>query len=40
METMILEGKMAHRGVDVCVMCVLLAKSLPGRSFLFPTERT
>ena len=33
METMTLEGKMAHRGGDVCVMCVSLAKSLPRGSF-------
>ena len=37
-KTMPLDGKMAHRGGDVCVMCVLLAKSLPSRSFLFPPE--
>jgi len=35
-----LDGKMAHRGGDVCVMCVLLAKSLQRGSFLFPPERT
>jgi hypothetical protein len=29
METMMLEGKTAHHGGDVCVMCVSLAKSLP-----------
>ena len=29
METMPLDGKMAHHGGDVCVMCVSLAKSLP-----------
>jgi hypothetical protein len=28
METIPLEEKMAHHGGDVCVMCVLLAKSL------------
>ena len=30
----------AHHGGDVCVMCVLLAKSLPRGSFLFSPERT
>jgi len=35
-----LEGKTAHRGGDVCVMCVSLAKSLLRRSFLFPSECT
>jgi len=33
-------GKWLHRGEDVCVMCVLLAKSLPSRSFSFPPQRT
>jgi hypothetical protein len=37
METMALDGKTAHHGGDVCVMCVLLAKSLPGVSFSVPT---
>ena len=36
METMTLEGKMAHHGGDVCVMCVSLAKSLPRGSFFVP----
>jgi len=40
METMQLDEKMAHHGGDVCVMCVLLAKSLPSGSFSFPPERT
>jgi hypothetical protein len=40
METMPLDGKTAHHGGDVCVMCVLLAKSLPSVSFSFPPERT
>ena len=40
METMTLEGKTAHHGGDVCVMCVLLAKSLPSGSFLYPPEHT
>jgi hypothetical protein len=35
-----LRGKRLHHGGDVCVLCVLLAKSLPSRSFLFPLERT
>jgi len=39
-ETMALEGKTAHHGGDVCVMCVSLAKSLPSRSFSFPPECT
>ncbi len=39
-KTMPLEGEMAHRGGDVCELCVLLAKSLPNRSFLFSPERT
>jgi hypothetical protein len=39
-ETMSLDGKMAHRGGDVCVMCVSLAKSLLRGNFLFPPERT
>jgi hypothetical protein len=34
-----LDGKMAHHCGDVCVMCVSLAKSLPGGCFLFPLER-
>jgi hypothetical protein len=33
-------GNHAHHGGDVCVMCVLLAKSLPSVSFSFPPERT
>jgi len=33
---MTLDGKMAHHGGDVCVMCFSLAKSLPSKSFLFP----
>ena len=33
-------GKWLHRGEDVCVMCVLLAKSLPSGSFSFPPEWT
>jgi hypothetical protein len=40
METMPLDGKTAHHGGYVCVMCVLLAKSLPSVSFSFPPERT
>jgi hypothetical protein len=40
METMPLDGKMAHHGGDVCVMCVLLAKSLLSGRFLFPAEHT
>jgi hypothetical protein len=36
METMPLDGKTAHRGGDVCVMCVTLAKSLLSGSILFP----
>ena len=36
MEIMTLEGKTAHRGGDVCVMCVSLAKSLPRGSFFVP----
>jgi hypothetical protein len=40
METMPLDGKTAHHGGDVFVMCVLLAKSLPSVSFLFLPERT
>jgi len=40
METMLLDGKTAHHGGDVCVMCVLLAKSLPSGIFSFPPERT
>ena len=35
-----LEGKKGHHGGDVCVMCVLLAKSLLSGSFSFPLERT
>jgi len=35
-----LDGKMEHHGGDVCVMYVLLAKSLPSVSILFPLERT
>jgi hypothetical protein len=34
------DGKTAHHGGDVCVMCVLLPKSLPSVSFSFPPERT
>ncbi len=40
METMLLDGKTAHHGGDVCMMCVLLEKSLPSVSFLFTPERT
>jgi hypothetical protein len=40
METMMLEGKMAYHGGDVCVMCVSLEQSLPRGSFVFPPERT
>jgi len=36
METMLLDGKMAHHGGDICVMCGLLAKSLPS-VFFVPT---
>jgi hypothetical protein len=36
METMLLDKKTAHHGGDVCVMCVLLAKSLPSVSFSVP----
>jgi len=32
--------KTAHHDGDVCVICVLLAKSLPSGSFLFPPEPT
>jgi hypothetical protein len=39
-KTMPLEGKMAHHGGDVCELCVLLAKSLPNGSFMFPPEQT
>jgi hypothetical protein len=39
-KTMPLEGEMAHHGGDVCELCVLLAKSLPNGSFLFPLEQT
>ncbi len=39
-KTMPLEGEMAHHGGDVCELCVLLAKGLPNRSFLFPPEWT
>ena len=28
MKTMLLDGKTAHHGGDVCVMCVLLAKNV------------
>ncbi len=35
MEIMTLEGKTAHRGGDVCVMCVSLAKSLLRETFTF-----
>jgi hypothetical protein len=38
-KTMLLEGEMAHHGGDVCKLCVLLSKSLPNGSFLFPPER-
>ena len=38
METMPLDGKMAHHGGDVCVMCVLLGKGLLRGSFFFPSE--
>jgi hypothetical protein len=37
MKTMMLEGKTAHHGGDVCVMCVSLAKSLL-REFFVPAE--
>ena len=37
MKNMLLDGKMAHHGGDVCVMCVLLAKSLPS-GFFVPTR--
>jgi hypothetical protein len=40
METMTLEGKTAHCGGNVCVMCVSLAKSLPRGSFSFQLLRT
>ena len=40
MDTMPLDGKTAHHGGDVCVMCVSLAKSLPSGRVLFPPERT
>ena len=33
-----LDGEMVHHGGDVCVLCVLLAKSLPSGSFLFLLE--
>jgi hypothetical protein len=39
-KTMPLDEKTAHHGGDVCVMCVLLAKSLPSGSFSFLPERT
>jgi hypothetical protein len=39
-KTMPLEGEMVHHGGDVCELCVLLAKSIPNRSFLFPLKRT
>jgi hypothetical protein len=31
---------MTHHGGDVCELCVLLAKSHPNGSFLFPPEQT
>jgi hypothetical protein len=39
-KTMPLDGKMAHHGENVCVMCVSHAKSLPSGIFLFQPERT
>jgi hypothetical protein len=39
-KTMPLDGKTAHHGGDVCVMCVSLAKILPSGSFLFLPEHT
>jgi hypothetical protein len=39
-KTMPQEGEMAHHGGDVCELCVLLAKNLPNRSFLFLPEWT
>ena len=33
-KTMPLDGKMAHHGENVCVMCVSLAKSLPSGIFV------
>ena len=40
MKTMPLDGKMAHHGEDVCVICVSLPKHLPSGRFLFPPEHT
>ena len=39
-KTMPLEGQTAPLWWGVCVICVLLAKSLPSGSFLFPSKRT
>jgi len=36
METMLLDGKMAHHGGDGCAMCILLEKSLPSVFFFVP----
>jgi hypothetical protein len=39
-KSMLLDGEMVNHGGDVCVLCVLLAKSLPSGSFVFPLEST
>ncbi len=35
METMPLDGKTAHQCGDVCVMCILLAKSFPSEVIFY-----
>ena len=38
MKTMVLEGKTAHHGGDVCVVCVSLAKKSSEREFFVPAR--